>query len=82
MSTIFLFVFYLISSGVLANKYEEDDTASKKVDTSNHPEDQLSGGGDTLHVPVIPMEKEVQAFKYPQNAHHSEQLSIQKLKVN
>ena len=81
MSKIFLFVFYLISSGVLANKDEEDDTASKKVDTSNDPEDQLNGG-ETIHVPVITMEKVVQAFKYPQNAHHTEQLTIQKLKVN
>ena len=47
----------------------------------NDPEDQLNGG-ETIHVPVITMEKVVQAFKYPQNAHHSEQLTIQKLKLN
>jgi hypothetical protein len=36
--------FYLVSGGVLADKYEEDEAAPEKVDTSNNPEDKLSGG--------------------------------------
>jgi hypothetical protein len=70
---------YLFFNGVLADKDEEDEAAPEKVDTANDPEDKLSGG-DTLHVPMIPMDKEVNAFKYPEDAHHGEQLAVQNLK--
>ena len=69
---------YLVSSGVLADKDEEDEAAPEKVDASNDPEDKLSGG-ETLHVPMIPMDEVVDAFKYPEDAHHSEQLAVQQL---
>ena len=55
---------YLVFNGVLADKDEEDEAAPKKVDTSNDPEDKLSGG-DTLHVSMIPLDKVVDTFKYP-----------------
>ena len=74
-------IFYLVSGGVLADKDEEDEAAPEKVDTSNDPEDKLSGG-ETLHVPMIPMDEEVDALKYPENPHHSEQLAVQHLQEN
>ena len=55
---------YLFFNGVLADKDEEDEAAPEKVDTSNDPEDKLSGG-DTLHIPMIPVDKVVNTFKYP-----------------
>ena len=70
--------FYLVSSGVLADEDEEDEAAPEKVDTSNDPEDKLSGG-QTLHVSMIPMDEVVDAFKYPEDTHHSEQLTVQQL---
>ena len=70
---------YLVPDRVLADKDEEDEAASEQIDTSNDPEDKLSGG-NTLHVSMIPMYKVVDAFKYPENTHHSEQLAIQHLK--
>jgi hypothetical protein len=70
---------YLFFNGVLADKDEEDEAAPEKVDTSNDPEDKLNGG-DTLHVPMIPMDKEVDTFKYPEDPHHGEQLAVQNLK--
>jgi hypothetical protein len=73
------FQLYLVSGGVLADKYEEDEAAPEEVDTSDDPEDKLCGG-DTLHVPMIPMDKVVDTFKYPEDAHHSEQLAVQQLK--
>ena len=65
--------------GVLADKYEEDKTASEEVNTSDDPEDKL-GGGETLHVPMVAMDNVVDTLKYPEDAHHSEQLAVQKLK--
>ena len=73
---IFYYVFYLFSSGVLADEDEENEKAPEKVDASNNPEDKLCGG-DTLYVPMNPMDKVVDTFKYPQNAHHSEQLAVE-----
>ena len=70
---------YLFFNGVLADKDEEDEAAPEKVDTSNDPEDKLSGG-DTLHIPMIPVDKVVNTFKYPEDPHHSEQLAVQNLK--
>ena len=70
---------HLVQGGVLADKDEEDEAAPEEVDTTNDPEDKL-GGGDALHVPMIPMDKVVDTFKYPQDAHHYEQLGVQKLK--
>ena len=71
---------YLVSSGVLADKDDEDEAAPEKVDTSNDPEDKLCGG-DTVHVSMIPMNKVVDTFKYPEDSHHSEQLAIQYLEL-
>ena len=71
---------YLVSSGVLADEDEEDEAAPEKVDTSNDPKDKLSGG-ETLHVPMIPMDEVVDAFKYPEDPHHSEQLAVQQLQT-
>ena len=76
---IFKFILYLVSCGVFSDKYDEDETAPEKVDASNYPEDKFSGGETLLHVPMIPMEEVLNAFKYPQNSHHSEQLAVQEL---
>ena len=65
---------HLVSDRVLSDKDEEDEAAPKKVGASNDPEEELSVGS-TLHVPMIPMDKMVNTFKYPQNTHHSEQLA-------
>ena len=65
---------HLVSDRVFADKDEEDEAASEKVDASNDPEEKLSVGS-TLHVPMIPMDKMVDTFKYPQNTHHCEQLA-------
>ena len=69
---------YLFSCGVLADKDEEDEAAPEKVDTSNDPEDKLCGW-ETIHFPYS-MEKVMYAFKYPQDAHNSKQLTVEKLK--
>ena len=71
---------YLFSCGVLADEYKEDEAAPEKVDASNDPEDKLRRG-DTIHVPMISMKKAMNTFKYPQDAHHSEQLAVQKLQM-
>jgi hypothetical protein len=71
---------YLVYDGVLADKDEEDEAAPEKVDTSNDPKDKL-GGGDTIHVPMISMNEVVNTFKYPEDAHHSEQLAVQNLNM-
>ena len=71
---------YLVTSGVLADKDEEDEAAPEKVDTSDDPEEELCRG-ETLHVPMISMDKIVNTFKYPQDAHYSEQLAVQQLKT-
>ena len=73
------FIVYLLPCGVFADKDEEDETAPEKVDASNDPEDKLSGGETLLHVPMIPMDEVVNAFKYPQDSHHSEQLAVQEV---
>ena len=65
--------------GVFADKYEENEKAPEKVYASNDPKDKLSGGETLIHVSMIPMEKVVNAFKYPQNSHHSEQ-ELEKIK--
>ena len=65
---------HLVSDRVFADKDEEDEAASEKVDASNDPEEKLSVGS-TLHVPMIPMDKMVDTFKYPQNTHNCEQLA-------
>ena len=65
---------HLVSDRVFADKDEEDEAASEKVNASNDPEEKLSVGS-TLHVPMIPMDKMVDTFKYPQNTHHCEQLA-------
>ena len=62
---------YLFSCGVLADKDEEDEAAPEKVDTSNDPEDKLSGG-DTFYVCMVSMDEVVDAFKYPEDAHNYE----------
>ena len=66
--------------GVFADKDEENETAPEKVYASNDPKDKLSGG-ETLHVPMIPMDEVVDAFKYPEDPHHSEQLAVQQLQA-
>ena len=62
---------YLVQDGVLADKYKEDKAAPEKVDTSNDPEDKLSGG-DTFYILMVSMDKVVDAFKYQEDPHHYE----------
>ena len=67
-------MFNLVSDRVFAHKDEEDKAASEKVETSNDPEDNLSER-EALHVPVISMDKIVNTFNNPEDAHHDEQLA-------
>ena len=62
---------YLVTSGVLADKDEEDEAAPEKVEASNDPEDKLRGW-DTFHLLMISMGQVVDALKYPQDTHHCE----------
>ena len=53
LSLSWVITMYLGTGRVLADEDEENKAAPEKVDTSDDPEDELSGG-DTLHVPMIP----------------------------
>ena len=63
---------YLGNNGVLADKDEEDEAASEKVEAPNDPEDKLRCG-DTFHLlMMISMGQVVDTLKYPQDTHHYE----------
>ena len=71
---------YLGTGRVLADEDEEDKAAPEEINTTNDPKDKLSVG-DALNVLMIPMDKVVNTFKYPQNSHHYEQLGVKQLQI-
>ena len=67
---------YLALCWILANKNEEDEEAPEQIATANDPEDKL-WASKTLHVQMLPMSKMMDALKYPQNSHNSEQFAVE-----
>ena len=71
-------VIYLVYSRVFANKDEEDEASSEKIDTANDPQANVSSC-ETCHVHMISMNKAMNTLKYPQNSHYNEQFAVEYL---